>query len=67
MHYSIFYGDDDLMDCDSSGGCDGCGCNHCDCDCSNYQPAGVQEIRYVCVRMFAIIVYMYNHMSVSWF
>ena len=35
MHYSIFDQDDDLMDCDSSGGCDGGGCSHG--DCSNYK------------------------------
>ena len=54
MYYSTFYGDDDLMDCDSTCGCDGGGCS--DSNCSNYNchlidllPHNVQETRYVYV------------------
>ena len=50
-HYSIFYQDDDLMDCDSTGGCNGSGCCHIDCSYCNFHltflyNANVQE-RYV--------------------
>ena len=35
-HYSIFYQDDNLMDCDSTGGCNDSGCCHSDCSYSNF-------------------------------
>ena len=52
MHYSKFYGDGNLMDCDSTSGCDGSGCSHIDCSNNNYRsvdllPHYVQETRYV--------------------
>ena len=47
-HYSMFYQDDNLMDCDSTGGCDGGCCNHSDCSYYNFHLImdNVQE-RYV--------------------
>ena len=70
MYYSVFYQNDNLMDCDSSGGCDGSGCNHS--DCSNYNYCAVdllfhnaQETKYVhvsyhCTCNYNIHVFLYK-------
>ena len=62
-HYSIFYRDDNLMDCDSTGGCNGSGCCHSDCSYCNFHltfmyNANVQE-RYM--EMLVIVHAAYQN------
>ena len=61
-HYSKFYGDGNLMDCDSTCGCDGSSCNHSDCSNCNYHLVdllshNVHETQYVYVVQATICLY----------
>ena len=60
--YSKFYRDDDFMDCDSTGGCDGSGCSHSDSSNYNYHLIDlllhdVQETWYVYVIHATTCIY----------